>query len=146
MEFREFLLSEMPITGFQLKGQWGPDAKRRYGYSQQDTGILENPKAVEKIHRSWSNSRHDFDLWFLRTARARHHVEVGEVSEDWVLENLGDEEIRPRPDVITVIFTNNTGAEKIPMTAWAIAHRMNYPPAKDGWVSRFNAECLSGRP
>lgn len=125
MNFRDFVLSEMPITGFRLSGQWGPDAKRKYGYSKQDTGILENPKAVEKIHKSWSNSKNDFELWFLRSAMARRHVEVGEVEEDWVRENLG-EDIKAKDDAITVIFTNNTGAEKIPMTAWAMAHRLGH--------------------
>lgn len=61
--FRDFVLSEMPIKGFNLVGQWGPDAKRKYGYGPQDTGILENPKAVDKIHRSWSNSKSDFDFY-----------------------------------------------------------------------------------
>jgi hypothetical protein len=125
MEFREFLLSEMPITGFQLKGQWGPDARRKYKYSPQDIGILENPKAVEKIHRSWSNSKSDFELYFLRSWKASRYVERGLVSPEWVKENL-EVDIPAKEDAITVIFTNNTGAEKIPMTAWAMAHRLGH--------------------
>lgn len=115
----------MPITRFDLVGQWGPEAKRRYKYSPQDTGILENPKAVEKIHRSWSNSKNDFELYFVRSWKASRHVEEGMVSPEWVKENLGVE-IPAKEDAITVIFTNNTGAEKIPMTAWAIAHRLGH--------------------
>jgi hypothetical protein len=125
MEFREFLLSEMPITGFQLKGQWGRDAKRRYGYSQQDTGILENPKAVEKIHRSWSNSKNDFELYFVRSFQASKHREAGEKDKIWIKDNIGID-IDPKQDAITVVFTNNTGDEKIPMTAWAMAHRLSH--------------------
>jgi hypothetical protein len=53
MNFKEWLkLNEMPITNFNLVGQWGKDAKRAYGFSKKDTGILENPKAVEKIHKN----------------------------------------------------------------------------------------------
>lgn len=123
LNFRQFM--EMPITQFQLKGQWGADAKRKYGYNYQDTGILENPKAVQKIHKSWSNSKNDFEFYFLRSFKASKHVEVGQVSSEWVKENL-EVDISPNPDAITIIFTQNTGTEKIPMTAWAIAHRLGH--------------------
>lgn len=125
MNFKNWLLTEMPITKFQLMGQWEPGAKRAYGYNKQDVGILTNPNAVEKIHKSWSNSKYDFELYFVRTNKARKHVEVGEVTPEWVQENLG-ENIPKNEDAITVIFTNNTGDEKIPMTSWAIAHRLGH--------------------
>lgn len=121
--FRQFL--EMPITKFELKGQWGPDAKRKYGYSRQDTGILENPKAVKKIHEKWSNSKNDFEFYFLRSFKASKHVEVGEVKPEWVKENL-ELDINPNPQAITIIFTQNTGTEKIPMKAWMVAHRLGH--------------------
>jgi hypothetical protein len=123
--FREFLMSEMPITNFKLVGQWGPEAKRKYKYNSQDVGILENPKAVEKIHRSWSNSKNDFELYFVRSFKASKHIEVGRKDDQWVKENLGVD-IAAKEGAITVIFTNNTGAEKIPMTAWAMAHRLGH--------------------
>lgn len=126
----------MPIKGFQLMGQWGPDAKRRYGYSTQDSGILENPKAVEKIHRSWSNSKNDFDLYFVRSFRASKHREEGEKSREWVKENVGVD-VEPKEDAITVVFTNNTGAEKIPMTAWAMAHRLGHAIRLDKTFERY---------
>ena len=122
--FRQYL-TEMPIAQFQLKGKWGPDAKSKYGYSPKDTGILENPKAVQKIHKSWSNSKNDFEFYFLRSFKASKHVEVGEVTPEWVKDNL-ETDILPNAEAITIIFTNNTGTEKIPMTAWAIAHRLGH--------------------
>ena len=125
MNFKNWLLQEMPISKFQLMGQWGPNAKRAYGYNQQDTGILQNPRAVEKIHRSWSNSQNDFDLYFLRSYKASKQVEVGEVTPEWVKTNL-EVDIQPREDAITIIFTQNVGAEKMPMTAWTIAHRLGH--------------------
>lgn len=137
--FKDFVLSEMPIKGFQLVGQWGPDAKRRYGYGPQDTGILENPKAVDKIHRSWSNSKNDFEFHFVRSFKASRHVEVGEVSREWVKENIGAD-IIPKEGAITVVFTNNIGTEKIPMTAWAMAHRFGHAVRKDKTFERHMSE------
>lgn len=120
----------MPIKGFNLVGQWGPTAKRKYGYNQQDTGVLENPKAVKKIHKSWNNSKYDFDFYFLRTYKASKHIEVGQVNLDWIKNNL-EINLKPKPDHITIIFTNNRGDEKIPMTSWAIAHRLGHAIRKE---------------
>lgn len=136
MNFKDWLLNEMPISKFQLMGQWGPNAKRAYGYNRQDVGILTNPTAVDKIHRHWSNSKNEFDFYFLRSNKARKQVEVGEVSPEWVKANL-DVDIQPREDAITVIFTQNTGAEKIPMTAWTIAHRLGHAIRRDQTFDQY---------
>lgn len=123
MNFKNWLITEMPISKFQLTGQWEPEAKRAYGWSKQDKGILTNPTAVEKIHKKWSNTSQNFDFYFLKSKDAYKFREIGEVTPEWILENL-KVDIKPSADSITVIFTQNTGTEKIPMTAWAIAHRM----------------------
>lgn len=120
----------MPINKFQLVGQWGPDAKRKYGYDTKDIRILTNPKAVEKIHKKWSNSKYDFDLYFLRSYQGYKNTEENEVSSAWVKENLGID-VQPNEDAITMIFTQNTGDEKMPMTAWTIAHRLGHAVRRD---------------
>jgi hypothetical protein len=121
-DFKTWLLNEMPITSFNLKGKWGPEDKP-YRYDQQSIGILTNPKGVEKIHRKWSNTRDNFDLYFVRGPKVWQQNFVGEVSQDWVREKLGLD-IQPDEDSITVILTNNiSGTTRVPLTAWAIAHR-----------------------
>ncbi|RDJ35203.1 MAG: hypothetical protein DWQ19_10305 [Crenarchaeota archaeon] len=124
INFKEWLLAEMPINKFELLGKWGPNDRPR-GYNRQDIGILTNPKAVDKIHRQWSNTKQKFDLYFLRAPKAKNYREIGEVSPEWVKENL-DIDIQPNPETITIIFTQNTGAEKVPMTGWIIAHRIGH--------------------
>ena len=124
LSFKQWLLKEMPITNFQTLGKWGPDDRPR-GYNKQDIGILTNPKAVEKVHRQWSNSKENFDLYFIRQPNAAKFIETGEVTPEWVKEKLSLD-IHPVGDHITVIFTNNKGAEKIPMTAWTMAHRLGH--------------------
>jgi hypothetical protein len=37
MNFKQFL-SEMPITSFNLRGNWDRDAKNKYGYDAKDAG------------------------------------------------------------------------------------------------------------
>jgi hypothetical protein len=123
ISFKQFLM-EMPTTQFKLLGQWDPNSKK-YGYSQKDIGILTSPKAINKIHKSWSNSKNDFEFYFLRSFKASKHIEVGEVSSQWVKDNL-EIDVKPNPEAITIIFTQNTGTEKIMFTAWAIAHRLGH--------------------
>lgn len=125
IETKNWQIDEMPISNFQLMGQWGPDAKRAYGYSKQDIGILQSQKAVDKIKRKWSNTYNEFDFYFLRSNEARQQSDIGEVNPEWVKQNL-QIDIQPNEDAITVIFTQNTGDEKIEMTAWTIAHRLGH--------------------
>lgn len=121
----------MPISKFQLLGNWDKDA-RKYGYSKKDVGILTNAKAVEKIHRKWNNTKDEFDLYFVKSAIAYKQKiqDVGEVKSDWIKEKLGID-IPPNEESITLVFTNNVGEDRIPMTAWTIAHRLGHAIRKD---------------
>lgn len=130
MNFKEWLFQEMPIANFTKIGDFSPDAKRKYGFDKKDAGILSNQNAIDKIHRKWSNSKENFDFYFVRQPNAYKHVEVGAVSSDWVKQNL-NLDIQPNEDSITVIFTNNIGTEKIPMTAWGMAHRFGHAIRRD---------------
>lgn len=129
INFKDWLLSEMPITNFNLIGKWKPE-DRKYGYSDKDVGILTNQRAVDKIHRKWSNSKENFDLYFVKAPKAHTFTNVGMVDSEWVKKNL-NLDIPANPDSITVIFTNNKGDEKVPMTAWTIAHRIGHVISKD---------------
>lgn len=77
----------------------------------------------------------------MRSNKARKQSEIGEVSPEWVKENL-EVDIQPRNDAITVIFTQNTGTEKIPMTAWAIAHRLGHAIKRGPNFERYFSEVL----
>jgi hypothetical protein len=123
--FKEWLLGEMPITNWQMQGDWGRQAKRQYGFNKVDAGILGNPKGVAKIQQKWSNTKQNYEFYFIRDAKASKFQQVGKVTPEWVQQNIGLQ-IEPNEDAITILFTNNRGAEKIPMTAWMIAHRMGH--------------------
>lgn len=139
MNFRKWLISEMPIKKFELLGDWGPEAKKLYGYNKKDISILTSEKGVSKIHRKWSNSKNDFDFYFLRSPKGYKQREIGEVTPSWIEKNL-EIKIEPNEDAITVIFTNNTGAEKIQMTAWTIAHRLGHAIRRDSIFQMFEKD------
>jgi hypothetical protein len=122
--FKNFILNEMPINNFSLLGNWNDNAPKR-GYNAKDIGILTSQKGVEKIKNQWFRTEENFDFYFVRSAEAVKHVEVGEVSETFLKQNLNID-IAINPKAITVIFTNNMGAERIPMTGWTMAHRLGH--------------------
>lgn len=124
MEFKNWLLSEMPITRFEKMGNWQPNAPF-HRYDKASIGILQNDKAIEKIHKSWSNSKTEFELYFLRSPKASKFREIGQVNAEWVQMNLGVN-IQPKEEAVTIIYTNNVGDEKVPLTAWIIAHRLGH--------------------
>lgn len=138
MNFKQFL-TEMPIASINMRGNWDSSAQRMYGFDKKDAGILGNPKGVEKIKRSWSNSKESFDMYFVREKNAYKHTDIGEVDANWVMQNLGLE-IQPNAGAITMIYTNNIGTEKMPMTAWTIAHRLGHAIRRESEVDKFIRE------
>jgi len=135
MNFKQWL-NEMPITTFQTIGKWN---KPGQGFNAQDIGILNNPAAVEKIHKKWSNTQENFDFYFVKQPGASKFQQVGEVTPEWVKQNL-NLDIQPNPDNFTIIFTNNKGGEKMPMTAWLIAHRMGHAVSRTHYWDNFTNE------
>lgn len=124
MNFKKWLLHEMPITSFNKVGDWGEDDPKR-GWDKPSIGILNNERGVQKIIDAWKNSPVDFDLYFVKQKGAWMQKFEGEVTEQWVKENL-NLDIKPRGNSISVIFTQNQGGLTVPMTAWIIAHRLGH--------------------
>lgn len=124
-------LFEAPIDVIGFHGDWRPEAKPR-GYDKPSIGILTSQAGVEKIRQKWANVNETFDMYFVRSAKGYKHFEVGEVKPEWVKENLGID-IPIHPDKITLIFTSNRGAERVPMTPWTLAHRFGHAASAGRW-------------
>ena len=130
MEFKNWLsLNEMPIQRMELvpndPNVWKKGAKRKYGWSDQDVGIVASEGGVKKFKRLWENTDHNYEFYLVRSPKAKVYNNYGEMTPEMVQEKLGFE-IKPSSDAITVVFVGNTGDEKIPFTAWTAAHRMGH--------------------
>ncbi len=77
----------------------------------------------------------DFDFYFVNKPGLRQFSERGKVPYEFIFkpfpeglglthEEMGDKTINS--DNITVFFVSNTAADKIPMTAWTIVHRVGH--------------------
>lgn len=121
------VLDEMPIQHFQTVGDFNKNSSFRH---PEDRKILTNPKAVAKIHKKFANNHYDFNFFFVNSPEGNRHTEIGLVNPQWMETNMPKAwtEIAPNinRDAINVIFTNNKGDERYPMTAWIIAHRLGH--------------------
>ena len=119
-------LFETPIEDFNLIGDF---TKKGGSYhKEQDRKILRNPAAQEQIRQKWQRSIVPFNMYFINMPKYGRFVEKSEVSEDWIDDNMPEvaSQIRIRDDAVNVIFTNNLGTERAPVTAWILAHRLGH--------------------
>jgi hypothetical protein len=127
------LLTEMPmVDGPKLVGNFTKNS----GFKDDDRKLLTNPKAVEKIVKQWENTPFDFDVYMLNLPKVNktQFREKGEVSLDYIRNQLklSPEEVPDNDESkITVLFTGNFGAEKVPMTGWMIAHRFAHSMTRE---------------
>jgi hypothetical protein len=132
----ESVLVEMPVGKFELLGDWSPGAKPR-GYDKPSIGIVTSPAGVEKIRQKWAKVNETFDIYLVRSAKGYKFKEVGEVSPQWVHDNLGLD-LEYDDNKVTMIYTNNKGSEKVPMTPWTLAHRFAHACQRESWTNKDN--------
>ncbi len=164
--FKNWMLNEMPANIRHL-GNW--DTKpvtttpgmtqderkkasgfKRWGWHYDDYRILTNPNGIEKINRKWLKVPQDVEMYLLRSQKAYKQQEIGEVKEDFLINQLGlnvvksPEEMKQptdiyiNPEAINIIYTNNSGTNRIPFTYWTAAHRLGHAIKNDrGYVEFF---------
>jgi hypothetical protein len=144
ISFRNWLnLAEMPIDALQLHGNLAALSKpfdksvdKIPGYEPSDIPFLTNPNRVQDLIQKWSNTKQHYELHFVSSEKAASHIEVGQVTDKWVKDNIGIN-VSKKPGIITIVFTNNQGLERVPLTPWIIAHRFGHVLEKAGGMTKF---------
>lgn len=163
--FKHWLLNEMPANIRHL-GNWDhqrplpfpgmtqDDKKKasgfkKWGWHYDDFQILTSKGGVEKMNRKWLKVPEDVEMYLLRNNSAYKHQEVGEVSTDFVQDQLGlrvvnspeemklPTDIYINPHAINLIYTNNAGADRMPFTYWTAAHRLGHAIKNDRGYEEF---------
>lgn len=124
------IYQEMALTNLQKIGKW-EDKKNRHGYDKASIGILSSPAGLKKLENTFNRiGNWDFNLYFVKKPNAWKEAEKGLVTPEYIKEHLGLEVGKdfpqPENDQITIFFTNNSAAEKVPLTPWTIAHRIGH--------------------
>ena len=144
------LLNEAPIGTYTTIGDFEKGASYK---DPRDRLAISHPVTVEKVKDMLKNTTVDFDFYFVNKPGLRQFSERGKVPYEFIFkpfpeglglthEDLGDKSINS--DNITVFFVSNTAADKIPMTAWTIVHRvghaMNRTPQFQDYTKWLNNE------
>lgn len=119
------ILKETPIGDFERIGDFDKSSSIK---NPIDRALLNSPKAEIKIRKIWQNTPGNYNLVFINDPRVNkpEFREVGEVSEDFVRNKMkiSKEELQIDPNATTIIYTNNTGDERVMATGWILAHRL----------------------
>jgi hypothetical protein len=136
-------LSEAPIKSYTPIG-FEPNKKGKVpSHSFQDPRdreLIVHPLNIQKITDMFQNTDYDFDLYFVNKKGIRQFAERGKIKPEFIFNpypnglgldpsQLKDGKINT--DHITIFYVGNSAAEKVPMTAWTIAHRIGHAIRND---------------
>lgn len=138
-------IAEAPIDTFQTIGDFDKSSSFR---DKRDRDIIKHPVTLTKVRDFFKNTTHDFDFYFVNLPSRRKFAEKGVVSQDFLFEpmpkgmGITREQLRNgsiNDNNITVFFVGNSAGEKIPMTAWTMAHRLGHAIRREyGFVQLVN--------
>jgi len=125
-------LTEAPIGDIQHIGNWDKNSS----FGTVDRRLVTNPVLIQRMRTKFAATSYDFQIFFANNPEGRKFQEIGQVDSEWLMANmpstakefeiLTHRGIGFKEDSINIIFTNNTGAQRVPMTAWMMAHRIGH--------------------
>lgn len=138
-------IAEAPMDTFQTIGDFDKGASFR---DKRDREIIRHTVTLTKVKDFFKNTSIDFDFYFVNLTGRRRFAEKGLVSQEFLFkpypEGLGlkPEQLKNgsiQDEHITVFFVGNSAGEKVPMTAWTMAHRFGHAIRREyGFVQLTN--------
>ena len=123
------ILNEAPLGTYTAIGGFDKGASYK---DPRDRAALNHPVTIQKVKDMLKSTSVDFDFYFVNKPGLRKFSEKGKVSYDFIVKpypeglGLNPNQIEINNNNITVFFVGNTAADKIPMTAWTIIHRVGH--------------------
>jgi len=120
-------IDEMPIGKVHRIGDFNKSSSIR---NPVDRALLSNPKAEVKMRKIWQNTKGNFDLVFVNDPRVNKSEfrEIGPVDLDFVRNKmkLSEQELPIDPNATTIIYTNNSGDQRVMSSPWILSHRLGH--------------------
>jgi hypothetical protein len=123
------ILNEAPLGTYTTIGGFEKGASYK---DPRDRAALNHPVTIQKVKDMLKSTSVDFDFYFVNKPGLRKFSEKGRVSYDFIVKpypaglGIDPNQIKINNNNITVFFVGNTAADKIPMTAWTIIHRVGH--------------------
>ena len=127
-------LTEAPLRDYEPLG----DFSRTGGFRHAaDRALVTSPVAIGKVQQFFSRTPYDFRIFPVQFTGGGRWLETGAVTPERLVEIVGMDNAQRilsghNDDTITVVFTNNTGDRRLPLTPWIMAHRIGHAVQASG--------------
>jgi len=129
MKAKEFI-SEAPLKDYEPMGDFQKPGSFN---DKRDKKLIQNPVNTQKVFKFFENTPYDFRIFPVNVPGLRQHSETGIVSPAYIQKMFVKQpEIAATilqeqdDDTITIVYVSNTGAGKVPLTPWIMAHRFGH--------------------
>jgi hypothetical protein len=123
------VIIEAPLTDYEPRG-FEPGQTGGFRRAADKT-LVTSPVVLGKLQKFFSKSPHEFRLFPVQVRGGAAHREIGAVSPEQLTDIVGEENAQRiltghTDSTVTVVYTNNIGANPVPMTPWIMAHRIGH--------------------
>jgi hypothetical protein len=131
------LFSEAPVGDIARMGDWEEKSKRKY--DEPSIKLLKKDSYLQKLKSEFAKDiAINFNLYFLKSKNASKYSEYGIITENELRSLITDIDVDPiikssNNSNLTIIFTNNVGIDKVPLTPWMIGHRIGHVLYRGGF-------------
>ena len=128
----DYCVKAMPLTRYERIGDFDKSHSFRHA---NDRKILTNPRAIEKLHKRFAGTSVDFEFYMVNLPGYSKFINIGQIEKLFIQRNMSqlaewfDANGWPGNNSINVIYTNNLGNNRLPMTPWILAHRLSHAMA-----------------
>ena len=124
MRASEFL-NEAPLADYQPIG----DFNKPGPFRATDKKLVTHPVNQLKAAKFFEKTPYDFRLFFSNIPGTGKYSEYGKMDPHQLRDIFGDNTdtiLQGSEDAITVVFVGNSGADKVMLTPWMMAHRIGH--------------------
>lgn len=135
MKAHEFI-AEAPLADYQPVG----DFDKPGPFRGADRRLVPHPVSQLKTQKFFEKTPYDFRLFFSNIPGTGKYSEMGAASAEQLQQMFGTEIsqqlLNDSQNAITVVFVGNSGAAKVIMTPWIMAHRIGHAVQAGGRMNR----------
>ena len=119
------VISEAPLADYQPLG----DFNKPGPFRATDKKLVTHPTNQLKAAKFFEKTPYDFRLFFSNIPGTGKYSEYGKMDPHQLRDIFGDNTdtiLNGHEDAITIVFVGNSGADKVMLTPWMMAHRIGH--------------------
>jgi len=119
-------LFEAPLADYQPLGDFNSPGPFR---NPIDKKLATHPVAISKVYKFFENTDYDFRIFVCNISGTGKHAESGIATPEKIKNIFGaeaDKILANHDDAITIIYVGNSGADRMPLSPWIMAHRLGH--------------------